>query len=283
MLLVADSGSTKTHWVLIDSKGIRTAYTTIGYNPYFINSENIYQSLSTTLINQFDNTAVSKVFFYGAGCSTKEKAAIVNNAFVKLFPKAKIFIGHDLLGAAKALMGNRRGFAAILGTGSNTGIYNGEKIEKNIDSLGYILGDEGSGSYIGKKIIRDFMRGQLPPELDKKFKEKHTNLSHPEIFDSIFNKPLPNRFLASFCTFATENKNHVYISNIVSESFSDFFKLVVSRYSGYERLAFNCVGSVGFAFKELLQATAATYKMKTEKIIQSPIEELANYHFQLKS
>jgi glucosamine kinase len=280
MLLVADSGSTKTHWVLIDKKGTQSHYSTIGYNPYFIDTDSIYKSLSETLLSQFDAGLVSKVFFYGAGCSTAEKLAIVRDALSKAFPNAELFIGHDLLAAARALLGNKRGFAAIIGTGSNTGIYDGTTIEKNIDSIGYLLGDEGSGCYIGKKIVRDYMRNYLRPELRKKFDQQYNSISHADIFDSIYNKPLPNRFLASFCTFAVENKEHPYITEIVKESFNDFFKNLVSGYPGYKELSFNCVGSVGFLFQDILKEVATAYHMKTGKLIRSPIEELVKYHLE---
>ncbi|MCW3076271.1 MAG: N-acetylglucosamine kinase, partial [Bacteroidetes bacterium] len=193
MILIADSGSTKTDWVLLDEKN-KKHYKTIGYNPYFINSENIYHSLSEKLVPNFEPTVIKKVFFYGAGCSTTGNASIVNNALTRCFINSEISVGHDMLAAARALLGNKKGFAAIIGTGSNTCLYDGKEIENNIDSLGYLMGDEGSGSYIGKKIVRDFMRGYLPPELTKNFNDTY-HLSNAEIFDNLYNKPLPNRFL----------------------------------------------------------------------------------------
>lgn len=277
MLLIADSGSTKTDWILIDEEKKQSRYNTIGYNPYFIDTDKIVQSLTGTLVSQLDSSKVKKIFFYGAGCSTSEKAAVVFKALSRCFTRAEISVNHDMLAAARALLGDTRGFAAIIGTGSNTCIYDGKGVEKNIDSLGYLLGDEGSGCYIGKKIARDFLRGYLPTELQKKFDEKY-HLTYADILDSLYNKPLPNRFLAGFCKFADENKQHVHIQKIVKESFTDFFENLVSRYPGYEKLSFNCVGSVGFIFKDILSEVAKSYNMKVGKLIQSPIEELADYH-----
>jgi N-acetylglucosamine kinase-like BadF-type ATPase len=277
MLLIADSGSTKTDWVLTDGKNNKSHYNTIGYNPYFIDTEKIYQSLAQTLVPQLDTSGVKKIFFYGAGCSTPEQKAIVYKAISACFSDSAIEVGHDLLAAARALLGKERGFAAIIGTGSNTCVYNGKEIEKNIDSLGYLLGDEGSGCYIGKKIVRDFMRGNLPAELHRKFDQKY-HLTHADIFDSMYNKLAPNRFLAGFCKFADENKKSDYIRKIVEESFNDFFIHLVSKYPGYEKLSFNCVGSVGFIFKDVLTAVAQSYHMKIGKLIPSPIEDLVNYH-----
>ena len=277
MVLIADSGSTKTDWILTDENKNQTRYNTVGYNPHFINAENIYDSLSLKLVSQLDAPAVKTIYFYGAGCSTPEKAAIVHSALFKCFPNSELFVKHDMLGAAKALLGNNPGFAAIIGTGSNTCIYDGVKIEKNIDSLGYLLGDEGSGCHIGKRIVQDFMRGNLPSELHDKFNMTY-QYSHADIYDIIYNKPSPNRFLAGFCKFADENKEHEYIKKIIRESFNDFFKKLVSKYPEYEQYSFNCVGSVGYIFKDILKEVAKVYKMKIGKMISSPIEELVNYH-----
>jgi hypothetical protein len=277
MLLIADSGSTKTDWVLIDSTLKRFPFSTIGYNPYFIGTEKIRQSIQQELLTRLDASKVRKIFFYGAGCSTPEKKAILQTALADCFLNAEVKIDHDLLAAALALLGNQRGFAAILGTGSNTCIFDGIQIEKNIDSLGYLLGDEGSGCSIGKKILRDFLRGSLPPELEMKFRKDYP-LSQSEIFDSMYVKPLPNRFLAGFCRFAAEHKNQAQIKKTVHESFNDFFLNLVSRYPGYEKLSFNCVGSVGFNFQEQLSEVANSFGMKMGKVIASPIEDLISYH-----
>jgi glucosamine kinase len=276
MILIADSGSTKTDWVLID-KEKQLRFKTIGYNPYFVNSENIYHSLSEKLVPQFDPLVVENIFFYGAGCSTKTNVDIVNKALTRCFIKSKVSVGHDMLAAARALLGNKRGFAAIIGTGSNTCVYNGKEVEANIDSLGYLLGDEGSGSYIGKKVVRDFMRGYLPKELDDQFRETY-HLTNAEIFDNLYNKPLPNRFLAGFCMFADKNKTVPYIREIVKDSFNDFFLNLVSRYDNYQNYDFNCVGSVAYTFRDILEDTARKFGMKTGKIIHSPIDDLVSYH-----
>ena len=275
-VLIADSGSTKTDWVLID-QNYRSEFKTIGYNPYFISAESIYNSLSKELGYYFEPKKIKKIFFYGAGCSNSENIAIVDNAMSKYFSSAELFIGHDMLAAARALLKNERGFACILGTGSNSCIYNGKQIEKNIDSLGYLLGDEGSGSNIGKKIVRDYLRGYLPTELLYKFQEKY-NTSSSGIFNTLYNEPLPNRFLAGFCHFAHENKDHEHIQNIIRESFNDFFKNLVSKYPEHSKYKFNCIGSVGFIFSGILNEMVSYYNMECGKIIRSPIDDLVEYH-----
>jgi glucosamine kinase len=276
MILIADSGSTKTDWVLIDETK-QQRYKTIGYNPYFINSESIYNSLSEKLVPELDPLIIKSVYFYGAGCSSADNVEIVNKALTRCFINSKVSVGHDMLAAARALLRTEPGFAAIIGTGSNTCIYNGKEITRNIDSLGYLLGDEGSGSYIGKKLVRDFMRGYLPKELDVKFREKY-QLSHADIFNNLYNKPLPNRFLAGFCMFADENQDHAYVRQVVKESFNDFFKNLVTHYENYKNYSFNCVGSVAYVFRDILNETAVEHGMKPGKILHSPIEDLVDYH-----
>jgi glucosamine kinase len=276
MILIADSGSTKTDWVLLDEKN-SFRYKTVGYNPYFVDTENIYQSLTDKLTSQFDPRAVKEIYFYGAGCMERDMTAIVDKALTRCFVNANVMVGHDMLAAARALLGNKPGFAAILGTGSNTCLYDGNSVLKNIDSVGYLLGDEGSGSYIGKRLLRDYMRGYLPSELNEAFcaQYKYTN---SEIFDHLYNKPLPNRFLAGFCMFADRHKEHEYIRKIVYDSFNDFFRNLVSRYEGFEKNTFNCIGSVGYIFRDILKEVATGYGMQTGKIIHTPIEDLVNYH-----
>jgi N-acetylglucosamine kinase-like BadF-type ATPase len=277
MILIADSGSTKTDWILTDGKETGSRFLTIGYNPYFIDSDNIYQSLTQKLVSQFDAAQIKKVIFYGAGCSTLDKAAVVHKALTKCFTNSDISVQHDMLAAARALLGDEKGFAAIIGTGSNTCLYDGKGISQNIDSLGYLLGDEGSGSYIGKKIIRDYMRGYLPYELHNKFKAAY-QLTDADIFHALYKQPLPNRFLAGFCKFAHENKEHPHIVKIIRDSFTDLFENLVSRYPNYRKLEFNCVGSVAWIFKDILEVVADTYGMKVGRLIASPIEDLVKYH-----
>ena len=230
MILIADSGSTKTDWALIDpQKRTFSIYHTIGYNPYFIDSEAIYYSLSENLVKDMEASVVTEVHFYGAGCSTILKKDIIKKALTRIFNNAEVNVGLDLLGSARALLGRYKGFAAILGTGANTCIYDGNDCVMNIDSLGYLLGDEGSGSYIGKKIVRDFMRNRLDPDLQSRFKERFQIESNEQIFQTLYTTQFPNRYLASFCKFADEYVTHPYIKNKVRDSFRDFFKNLVSK------------------------------------------------------
>ncbi len=279
MKLIADSGSTKTTWVLIENSQSRKVFTSEGYNPFFIKTPAIIESLKNNLLDKLTPNTVSEIHFYGSGVSNSENIKIINDAFEVCFPNSKIFIDHDLLAACRALLGKEKGFAAILGTGTNTAIYNGDKVELNIDSLGYGLGDEGSGTYIGRLLLRNYLRDFMPEELRKSFKN-HFITDKLEILKSIYEKPLPNRFLASFASFSSQHISHPFIQNIVEESFHDFFENIVSHYPNYTNYQFNCVGSIAFYLKDILEKTAADFGMKTGKIIQSPIDELVKFHIE---
>ncbi len=278
MILIADGGSTKSNWCLIDKKLDQNIYfNTEGYNPYFIDTASIIESLQNSIPEDLNKMAIDHVYYYGAGCSTQEKNEIVNKAMAFVFPNAEIYIGHDLLAAARALLGKSPGFAAILGTGTNTCLYDGNDITLNIDSLGHYLGDEGSGSYIGKRLLRDYMRKLLPEALHNNFVEEF-GLTNEDILDTIYNKPLPNRFLASFAKFVYDNNNLKYCRDIVKEGFNAFFNNLVCNYPDYQKYSFNCIGSVGYNFRDVLQEVAKNNGMAVGKIIRSPIDDLVNYH-----
>jgi hypothetical protein len=225
-----------------------------------------------------NNPDITYVYFYGAGCSNDEKKNIVKRGLQQAFPKASIVVNHDLLGSARALLGKETGFAAILGTGANTCIYDGKECVMNVDSLGYLLGDEGSGSYIGKKFVRDYMRNLLEPDLHRHF-EQQFGITHKEdILKTLYSTQFPNRYLAGFCKFAETYVAHPYVRAKVKDAFRDFFKNLVSKYPSYELYSFNCVGSVGFVFSDILTEVALSYGMRTGKIIRSPIHDLVSYH-----
>jgi len=274
--LIADSGASKTDWRIVNDGSVMKSFQTEGYNPYFLSAEQIKSSLGKNVFSQADST-VDEIYFYGSGCSAEEKKAIMKNIFTDFFPKAKIEITEDLLGAARALLGNQQGFAAILGTGTNTCVYDGEKITQCIDSLGYFLGDEGSGAAIGKKLLQAHLRNYMPEELSTEF-SKLIKLNREQILDRLYNQPFPNRFLASAVPFAAAGREHFFIRELIIECFTDLFTHLVSYYENYQQYEFNCVGSIGFAFKEELTLVAKEFGMKTGKFLRVPIEELVNYH-----
>jgi N-acetylglucosamine kinase-like BadF-type ATPase len=272
MILIADSGSTKANWCLVKQNGEMAYFVTEGYNPHFVDENYIVNSLHKSLPDYIETGKIKEIYFYGSGCMAGKTVALHS-----VFPEAKVNAAVDLLAACRALLGNKPGFAAILGTGTNTCVYDGEQIIQNIDSLGYMLGDEGSGSYIGKKILQDYLRGYMPETISEKFKTI-VGLSFDEIFDRVYTQPQPNRFCAGFTTFAGDNINVPYFHNLVKNSFADFFNNLVSHYPGYQNYTFNCLGSVSFYFKDILEEVALNFGMPTGKIIRSSMDELVKYH-----
>ncbi|WP_140939066.1 N-acetylglucosamine kinase [Sphingobacterium lumbrici] len=280
MIIIADGGSTKTNWCLLDDNQKKIYFNTEGYNPYFVDSEYILNSLKKGLPNDLPLDKVKEVNYYGAGVHNDEKAKIVATAIEALFPNAKVEIGHDLLAAARALLGDEAGFAAILGTGTNTCIYDGNEITFNINSAAYILGDEGSGCYIGKKLLTDFVRDIMPKDVSRVFFETY-QLTPDEIIDNVYTKPLANRFCASFSKFVYDNNVNIeYTRKIVDDAFEAFFANLVSKYPNYQEYTFNCIGSVAYNFRNVLEYKATQYGMKVGKIIRSPIDDLVKFHIE---
>ncbi len=277
MIIIADGGSTKTSWCLITESNSKVYFNTEGYNPYFSSTPSIISSLEKNLPENLEKEAVTELYYYGAGCSTPENNEIVAAAMRAVFTRARVKVGHDLLAAARALLGIDAGFAAILGTGTNSCYYDGNDVTLNIDSLGYFLGDEGSGSYLGKRLVRDYMRGYLPEGMQKIFKDTY-ELTNEDIFDHLYKKPLPNRFLASFSKFLYENNNFSYSREVVKESFQAFFTNLVCHYPGYQEHTFNCVGSVAYNFRDVLEEVSLENGMEMGTIIRSPIDNLVYYH-----
>jgi glucosamine kinase len=278
MILIADGGSTKTSWCLIEDSGKKIMFNTEGYNPYFSDTEYIIESMHKNMPVDLPIDKINEVHYYGAGVHNDEKAAVVESAMKVIFNKAKIHVDHDLMAAARALLGDKRGFAAILGTGTNTCIYDGEGLEMSIDSLAYILGDEGSGCYIGKKLLSDYVRGYMPKNVRDSFWDTF-RLAPDDILEAIYKKPLPNRFCASFSKFVYDiTVNIEYSRNLVKTSFKDFFENLVSHYPNYQDYEFNCIGSVAYNFRNVLEETALEYGMKMGKILRSPIDDLVLYH-----
>ncbi len=277
MILIADGGSTKTHWCAISKDFNSREFFSEGYNPYFVNGDYIERSLKSSIPADLLTDRVEKLYFYGAGVHNRQKALVLEKAFGKVFCSADFFIANDLLAVCRALLGDQTGFAAILGTGTNTCIYDGQNITHQISSAAYILGDEGSGCHIGKKLLTDYLRGYLPAAVKTAFDTKY-QLSADEIRNRIYSQALANRFCASFSQFVCEQIDNEYMLNIVRSSFDEFFRQLVSRYPDYRSYRFNSVGSVGFYFKETLVQTAGKYGMEAGTIVKSPVPGLLKYH-----
>jgi len=280
MIIIADGGSTKTNWCLVTDEQKKIYFNTEGYNPYFVSEEYIINSLKEGLPTDLQIDKITEVNYYGAGCSVDDKKKIVHDAMQAVFTSATVNIGHDLLAAARAVLGTNEGFAAILGTGTNTCLYNGKEITNNIDSLAYILGDEGSGCYIGKKLLGDYVRGYMPEAVRELFWETY-KLTPDEVIDIVYTKPLANRFCAGFSKFVYDNTVNIeYSRNLVKSSFDDFFRNLVTHYPDYQKYTFNCIGSVGYNFRNVLEEVVKENGMQMGNIIRSPIDNLVKYHIE---
>lgn len=276
MILIADSGSTKTEWCLLKDRTPVLTIKTEGYNPYFVDTTYIIRSLRSHFTNENQNRSISKIYFYGSGCFP-ETASIVSNALSQIFLNAVSYVELDLLAAARSLLGMSSGFAAILGTGTNTCLYNGREIIQNIDSLGFILGDEGSGTHIGKKILSHFIRGYMPAKVQELLLDEYP-LTKENIFQEVYTNRFANRFCSQFTKFASHYITLPYINDLVENCFKEFFENLICKYDKYDQYTFNCVGSVGFIFQKQLRNVSAEFGMKTEVITQSPLEGLLEYH-----
>lgn len=274
--LIADSGATKAEWCLVGA-GRKKTILTQGISPYFLNTEQIAELIRKELMPRLKQVQVDEVYYYGTGCANPVNARSVKTAIRRHFPGAAIQVTHDLMAAARALCGNRKGIACILGTGSNSCYYDGKKIVKNSPGLGYVLGDEGSGAYLGKKVLQYYLYGTFDDELRGRFDLTYTT-NTAEILESVYKKPLPNRYLAGYARFLAENRGHYMIENIIEDGLNDFFFNHLCKYKEVWKLPVNFVGGVAFGFKDLLQQLCNSYEFELGKVIQAPMEGLIEYH-----
>ena len=275
-ILIADSGATKAEWCLL-TNGKKKTIITQGISPYFLNTEQITELLLKELKPKLKNVEVDEVYYYGTGCANPVNAKSVKKAVSKVFERAKVDVNHDLMAAARALCGRKKGVACILGTGSNSCYYDGKKIVKNSPGLGYVLGDEGSGAYLGKKVIQYYLYGTFDEELKGRFDLTYTT-NTAEILDNVYKKPLPNRYLASYAKFLAENRGHYMIENIIEDGLNDFFFNHLCKYRETWTLPVNFAGSVAFGFKDVLQQLCNSYEFELGKIMKNPMEGLVAYH-----
>lgn len=275
MILLADSGSTKTDWCLVDHGRSVLQVFTKGINPFFQSAEEIGLEIEKGLMPQLEKKVIEAVYFYGAGCAFPEKNRIVSTALAEHID-APIEIGSDLLAAARALCGREAGIACIMGTGSNSCFYDGNGIVDNVSPLGFILGDEGSGAVLGKLLVGDCLKNQLSPKLQVKF-FKQFGMTRGEILDNVYKQPFPNRFLASFSPFLIQHIREPEIHALVLNSFRAFFKRNVMQYD-YRTYKVHFIGSIAYFYQEILHEVAAELGIQVGTIIQSPMKGLVNYH-----
>lgn len=285
MILIADCGSTKTDWRGIMPDGtIVGQYKTIGFNPYYQDSQSIFEELQKTLCPQIEHT-VTEIHFYGTGVTNSEKKEILINALSKAFPSATtIEINSDMLAAARALCGQSAGIACILGTGANTSYYDGTQITYQIPPLGFWLGDEGSGAYLGKILIQAYLHKELPDDLRTKFEKRYGAKDRLEILDNAYQKPFPNRYFAGFSKFLFDNRHNPYCYQLISDAFRLFFDKYLLKYPNCTETKIHFVGSVSFYYSDILRRIATEKRCSIGVIMESPIAGLALYHIsRLKS
>ena len=276
MIIIADSGSTKTDWIIVDQEK-QIAFKTKGVNPLFIKEQDFINELESSFPTNINSSEVKEVYFYAPSCNSTERAAILERPLKSIFTSAKIEVNSDLLAAARSLFKHQKGLACILGTGSNSGYYKDNTLTYKTNSLGYILGDEGSGAHLGLQLIKAYLNQQLDKKLEAAFYQEY-KLDLNQIINKVYKEAYPNRFLASFSPFIKKHIQNEIIYKMVEQSFSDFIDLHILPYQKDEKIAVGFVGSVAFHFRDILEKLAKNKAFVITQISPSPIENLVQYH-----
>ena len=274
MLLICDCGSTKAEWVVLDGKNVVKRFITNGFNPNFTDNETI-KNIVVDAKDLFDNQGVNKIVFYGSGCGSEVNQNKVAMIFAMVFKINDIEVHPDTLGACHALFGNNPGVACILGTGSNACVFDGEKITESVASLGFMLGDEGSGCHIGKRIVHDYFYKIMPEDLRIKFDEKY-HLDRSAFLKRVYQGEAPSRYLAEFTRFAAENIENQYVIDIVGKCFEEFITVGTWRATSLQNVAF--VGSIAYVFQDILLQVIENHNIKCSKILKNPMDGLIEYY-----
>lgn len=277
MKLIAESGGTKTQWCGISATGETEILTTIGLNPNFVTEETIRSVLTSEVLPVINNPDIREVWFYGAGCAGKVMENKIRDAIGFLLPSTAIYVFSDLTGAARSLLGRQSGFVCMLGTGSNSGYYDGKSIVANVPPLGFILGDEGSGASLGKKILADFLRGIMPPGLAEEFKIKY-GAEKDDVVSNVYRGYFPSKFIGGFVQFLKDHLNEEYCRVLVKTSFEEFVRrnLRLYKISGNAEIA--VTGSVAWYFREILEEVFRENGFILSTISKEPITGLIRYH-----
>lgn len=275
MILVADSGSTKTDWLVADDFGETRSFQSAGINPFFRTTEDIISELTPLFDKQ--HLPVEAIYFYGAGIVNDEKAAVIKSALVAIFGEVKCEIGSDVLGAARAACGHNPGIACILGTGSNCCYFDGTQVVKGIPPMGYILGDEGSGAVFGRQLLGDYFKEIMPSELRAKFYERF-KVEKDQVLERVYRAEKPNQYLASFTSFLNENLQYDYCLELVQTNFRLFVQRNIMQLSESRNLPVNFVGSIAYHFREILKSVLQKEDLTIGEVLKQPIEALLDYH-----
>lgn len=279
-VIIADSGSTKTDWILLEGSRIVKEIKTIGFNPYFQTKDQISLEILNHLKPHLHDYLhqVSEIHYYGTGCSTVENCKLIEESLALTLDTPRINVSHDLLAAARALCKREWGIASILGTGSNSCLYDGKNILENVPSTGYLWSDYGGGSQIGKFFIRDYFEGMLPPELSNAFEEAGYN--REVILNNVYKESVPGKYLASVSHFVSKHREHPHVKKVLVECFNSFFVQQIDKYSNSRKYKVHMVGSIGYFYRDLIGLVAKKHGYEIGNVIQSPIEGLIQYHSQ---
>lgn len=276
MILIADSGSTKTHWCVMENGQLVKHIFTKGISPFYQTENEIALEVEMNLLPGLEGLHIDKVYFYGTGCAFPDKKIMVSDALGRNFPDTIIEVHSDLLAAAHALFQRGRGVACILGTGSNSCLYDGGEVVQHVSPLGYVLGDEGSGAVLGRTLIADCLKNQLPGHMKIKLIDKY-GLTPESVLENVYKKPFPNRYLAQFTPFLKENLDEPSIYNIVYSGFDSFLMRNVMQYPLGD-VAVGFVGSIAFHFSDVLAKAAAARGIVVSEIAQAPMDGLIKYY-----
>ena len=277
-ILLADSGATKCEWFLAESKDSNQSVFTQGISPYFFNTEKTVALLQQELLPQLPaSTVIDEIHYYGTGMRNPVNVDMVRTSLATVFAKAEIEVSDDMLAAARALNGRKEGLACNLGTGSFAVFYDGNTITKQAPGIGYILGDEGSGAYLGKKVLQYYLYNTFDEELRYKFESRYS-ATPVDILENVYRKPLANRYMASFCLFLSENRGHYMIENIIEDGLNDFFFNHLCKFSESWNSPIHFVGGVAFAFHDLIADLCHSYEFEQGKIMKGAMEGLIQYH-----
>ncbi|NPA08945.1 MAG: ATPase [Chlorobi bacterium] len=280
MVAIVDSGSTKSDWVILDDfKKVFLKTETIGFNPNFINKELIVPEIEKNTSLSTVKNSVTKIYFYGSGCGVQQNCDIIIEELGKVFIGAEIIVKEDLTAAAYAAYRGKPAIVCILGTGSNSCYFNGETIKIQLPSLGFLVGDEGSGSAIGKQLVRRFFMQKLPADLSSEFEETY-KLTVEEALKNMYHTSRPNAYLADFNKFVVERKDHPYLQKMVHDEMLSFFDYQVLPYMESRDAEINFIGSIAYYYEDILRSAAAELNLTVGQIVQKPIESLVSYHIQ---
>ncbi len=272
MILIADSGATKTDWALVTKN--KTIYTdTIGFSPMFQTVEFIVQEIADNDILTKDAAEVSHIYFYGTGCSSLERNNLIKKALGQIFAKAVIKVDHDIAGAVLATCEGKPGIACILGTGSNVVFFDGNKIHQYTSALGYILGDEAGGAYFGRRLLADYINHDLPPAMQHYF-EKELYLQKETIYENVYQKPNANRYLGSFSKVLSQFKEEPYVMKLLKQGFDDFITIHIQKIPDYQQYPIHFVGSIADVFKDVLTDALKEKQGSLGRIVKNPIQEM---------